>query len=1012
MHFAGYAVDRLVMDGAASALVPREDSSLSVTLSIRRCTFPAIIEDVAIVPAKRPRSVLLPSDDPFNPPPKRQAVAPVVSPLPPFCRLCASSCCSTNSLCKNNICQHQNEEISEPTPNSPLFSSRPDNVQDGNKQGHECVHGHGHEHRRAHRHGHGRAHGHTHGHGHGHEHDHKHGHSHEHGRERGQERDLEREHEREHDEHGLEHKHDHEREHEPEYRHESENEHGYDHGLRHRHEHKHKNRQEHELEREYERGRVPEREHEYDRGHNLEHELEHGHGYGHGHGHGDQRSKEREHVNEPNRDRECDPEIELEHEREQERELVPLLAHEYEHIDQDKHGFDRHRECNRERGHENEHGSGGHDQGECSQGKASKLESGRNAKMGMKHGHSIDRPQGSDSPHGHLRVSVAPANVHSAFAEETPSVSNKELSSQHTHPKPQNNRTSIAQRPPFQIHGRVTASTLSGSDIQKTSVDRTPDSAKNFASISHLHPFSSKDLDEKHQKPPSLSQTQKQQFQRRERSSEQQKKQERCQQKRRHLDSQSSQREQEQQSLALVTQSNINHSCNQSRDHSRQLLVDQSQSYVARTSLQQPAASHPFDTHKAAIRHRSGATQAYSQHQSNHPGDSRLTTEAQHVSTITYKHTTPQSDSLITMGTRGKSLFAPSSLGAPLSSKPSSTNSAAHPHSSDVPIPLHDQSRHLLLSSQDQHEQEHVKALHGQVQPETQCSPPVFSAPCTTESADKGVVTTTVLPADRPLLATRDAHCQTQIMSITPQSMATPQRSAGTPHGSSNYKEGCLPSNVVPSGSKTLSLQPPRAPSMDAGSNSIVASRSATKVVPLIQPLTGRNINQTMPVRSETVCDGNQQSPPSTPAETVTISASNRVLPELSCMICGGAKFSNELELRRHEYEEHKDERPVSRTPEGRYLCFMYSCTQSFVRRHVMERHFKTVHLMLRDFPCQNCDKAFADSSTREAHRTAVHEKKKPWICHECSSSFTQSSSLGKHRRRFHPQSEMQPSSK
>lgn len=160
MHFAGYAVDRLVMDGANSALVPREDSSLSVTLSIRRCTFPAITDDVAMASSKRPRSVALPSNDPFNPPSKRQAVAPVVSPVPPFCRLCASSCCSTNSLCKKNVCKHQNEEISEPTPNSPPFSSRPNHAQDGNKQGHECVQGRGN--------GNGHGHAHAHGHGHGH----------------------------------------------------------------------------------------------------------------------------------------------------------------------------------------------------------------------------------------------------------------------------------------------------------------------------------------------------------------------------------------------------------------------------------------------------------------------------------------------------------------------------------------------------------------------------------------------------------------------------------------------------------------------------------------------------------------------------------------------------------------------------------------------------------------------------------------------------------------------------
>lgn len=127
-----------------------------------------------------------------------------------------------------------------------------------------------------------------------------------------------------------------------------------------------------------------------------------------------------------------------------------------------------------------------------------------------------------------------------------------------------------------------------------------------------------------------------------------------------------------------------------------------------------------------------------------------------------------------------------------------------------------------------------------------------------------------------------------------------------------------------------------------------------------------------------------------------------RPQPELVCRPCG-RRFEEELDLRKHEFMDHKDStKEVARTAEGRFLCLMHSCTQSFVRRHVMERHFKTVHLMVKEFACPNCEKSFADSSTRDTHHTAVHEKRKPWICDQCSSCFTQSSSLGKHRRRFH----------
>lgn len=122
---------------------------------------------------------------------------------------------------------------------------------------------------------------------------------------------------------------------------------------------------------------------------------------------------------------------------------------------------------------------------------------------------------------------------------------------------------------------------------------------------------------------------------------------------------------------------------------------------------------------------------------------------------------------------------------------------------------------------------------------------------------------------------------------------------------------------------------------------------------------------------------------------------------DLACTSCP-VKFPSELELRKHQFIQHKCDAIITKTAEGRFLCLLHSCPQSFVRRHVMERHFKTVHMLVKDFPCSSCDRAFADSSTRDAHRSAVHEKKKPWVCNHCSSTFTQSSSLGKHRRRFH----------
>lgn len=135
---------------------------------------------------------------------------------------------------------------------------------------------------------------------------------------------------------------------------------------------------------------------------------------------------------------------------------------------------------------------------------------------------------------------------------------------------------------------------------------------------------------------------------------------------------------------------------------------------------------------------------------------------------------------------------------------------------------------------------------------------------------------------------------------------------------------------------------------------------------------------------------------------------SKQNLSERDLKTCGDTKFESELEFRRHKYKEHSDDRTISRTSADFYLSFIQSCTQSFVRRHVMKRHFKTMHLMHRNFPCQNRDKAFPDLSTRETHQTVVHEKKRLWICQECSNSFTQSSSLGEDQRMFHTMADLE----
>lgn len=125
------------------------------------------------------------------------------------------------------------------------------------------------------------------------------------------------------------------------------------------------------------------------------------------------------------------------------------------------------------------------------------------------------------------------------------------------------------------------------------------------------------------------------------------------------------------------------------------------------------------------------------------------------------------------------------------------------------------------------------------------------------------------------------------------------------------------------------------------------------------------------------------------------------------CEPCNTA-FSTELERQRHIYKKH----PIApmRTANGRIMC-SFSCGQDFSREQVMRRHLQSVHLNMREYPCQSCDKSFGDQSTLTQHTTAVHLKQKPWVCSICKSTFTQSSSLGKHRRRRHPETTAHSSS-
>lgn len=196
-------------------------------------------------------------------------------------------------------------------------------------------------------------------------------------------------------------------------------------------------------------------------------------------------------------------------------------------------------------------------------------------------------------------------------------------------------------------------------------------------------------------------------------------------------------------------------------------------------------------------------------------------------------------------------------------------------------------------------------------------------------------------------------------------------------------------------------------PSIDTAAMQLDLS-DAERVRALRERTTASQAPRSMPNQASDSGNREKKSPAAPVSQTLTFATTKTTgarvegsAPSWNCDRCAD-NFSIELELRRHQFMQHRDGKVTKRTNEGRFLCLMQTCEQSFVRRHVMERHFKSVHLLVKEFPCSTCDKSFADSTTRAAHRSAVHEKRKPYVCDHCSRCFTQSSSLGKHRRRFH----------
>ena len=92
---------------------------------------------------------------------------------------------------------------------------------------------------------------------------------------------------------------------------------------------------------------------------------------------------------------------------------------------------------------------------------------------------------------------------------------------------------------------------------------------------------------------------------------------------------------------------------------------------------------------------------------------------------------------------------------------------------------------------------------------------------------------------------------------------------------------------------------------------------------------------------------------------------------------------------------------PANLHPKGTSSNLCQECGQSFSSKHKMERHIKTIHQDIKDFPCDYCTKEFTSSHGLKGHIETIHMGIK-LKCPDCENEYSTPKALKNHIEATH----------